>query len=103
MVAIKDMNMPSCCGKCKYGQRFNPDEDICRIDGHIIKSTFATITQNRDEKCPLIGIEERKVGKWIKSEIGGAKVCSICQSHMGLSNFKYCPNCGAEMVGAENG
>ena len=39
----------------------------------------------------------RKKGKWIKSNIGGAKVCSICQAHMGLSNFKYCPNCGAEM------
>lgn len=38
-----------------------------------------------------------KKGKWIKSDIGGAKVCSICYAHMGLSNFKYCPNCGAEM------
>lgn len=43
----------------------------------------------------------RKVGKWIKSNIGGAKVCSICQAHMGLSNFKYCPNCGAKMEGEE--
>ena len=41
---------------------------------------------------------ESKTGHWIKSNIGGAKVCSVCQSHMGLSNFKYCPNCGAKMV-----
>jgi len=52
------------------------------------------------DDCPLVEIG--KVGKWIKSEIGGAKVCSICQSHMGLSNFKYCPNCGAEMRGSDN-
>jgi hypothetical protein len=43
----------------------------------------------------------RKKGKWIKSNIGGAKVCSICQAHVGLSNFKYCPNCGAEMESEE--
>lgn len=39
----------------------------------------------------------RKKGKWIKSNIGGAKVCSVCNAHMGLSVFKFCPNCGAEM------
>lgn len=44
----------------------------------------------------------RKKGKWIKSNIGGAKVCSICLAHMGLSNFKYCPNCGSEMENVEN-
>ena len=43
-----------------------------------------------------------KVGKWIKSSIGGAKICSICQAHMGLSNFKYCPNCGAKMEVEKN-
>ena len=96
MVAIKDMEMPRCCGKCKFGQRFNPDEDICRIDGHIIKSTFETITQNRDEKCPLIGIEERKVGRWEKNE-HTFWTCSEC----GLVNkynriqYAYCPNCGS--------
>lgn len=45
----------------------------------------------------------RKKGKWIKSNIGGAKVCSVCQAHMGLSNFNYCPNCGAEMESEDNG
>lgn len=43
----------------------------------------------------------RKVGKWIKNNIGGAKVCSVCNAHMGLSVFKFCPNCGAEMEGEE--
>ncbi len=113
MVVIKDFGMPSCCGKCKFGQRFNPDEDICRIDGHIIKSTFATITQNRDEKCPLIGIEERKPGKWIKEEDtlgwdGHSYQCSVCgrSIHLDtevedLEDYPYC-HCGAEMRGTEN-
>ena len=43
--------------------------------------------------------QEPKTGRWIKSSIGGAKICSICQAHMGLSSFKFCPNCGAEMIG----
>ena len=45
---------------------------------------------------------ERKTGKWIKSDIGGAKVCSVCQAHMGLSSFKFCPNCGADMKSEDN-
>ena len=52
------------------------------------------------EMPPVRPIHKR--GKWIKSDIGGAKVCSICLAHMGLSNFKYCPNCGAEMENVEN-
>lgn len=115
MVAIKDFGIPSCCGKCKFGQRFNPDEDICRIDGHIIKSTFATITQNRDEKCPLIGIEERKVGKWIIKDNGsGGKYveCPFCGALAPCTEFadrtvwkysKFCYDCGNELRGAENG
>ena len=42
--------------------------------------------------------KEPKTGHWIKSNIGGAKVCSVCNAHMGLSSFKFCPNCGAKMV-----
>ena len=40
---------------------------------------------------------EKPSGKWIESGIGGAKVCSVCNAHMGLSSFKFCPNCGADM------
>lgn len=42
--------------------------------------------------------QEPKTGHWMKSNIGGAKVCSVCNAHMGLSSFKFCPNCGAKMV-----
>ncbi len=44
-----------------------------------------------------IQLKPLKKGHWMKSNIGGAKVCSVCNAHMGLSGFKFCPNCGAEM------
>lgn len=43
--------------------------------------------------------QEQKTGHWVESNIGGAKVCSACNAHMGLSSFKFCPNCGADMRG----
>ena len=49
-------------------------------------------------------VEERKVGKWIKS--GGSFRCSECiamPEFTDIRTLKYCPNCGAEMVGYENG
>jgi hypothetical protein len=68
---------------------------------------IATVKFSKEDMQKLVNekmkdiVVERKKGKWIKSNIGGAKVCSICQVHMGLSNFKYCPNCGAEMESEE--
>ena len=44
----------------------------------------------------------RSKGEWLDSGIGGAKVCSVCNAHMGLSSFNYCPSCGAYMRGKEN-
>lgn len=44
----------------------------------------------------------RPKGEWLDSGIGGAKVCSVCNAHMGLSSFNYCPSCGAYMRGKEN-
>ena len=61
--------------------------------GHIIVSDLCRDTANL-----LEALEQKpKIGHWIKSNIGGAKVCSVCNAHMGLSSFKFCPNCGAKM------
>lgn len=46
----------------------------------------------------------RKVGKWIKT--GGSFRCSECiamPEFRDIRELKYCPNCGAEMKGYENG
>ena len=51
-------------------------------------------------------IEERKKGKWIKLYEGNYK-CSECGDWWGIDNnemvedFKFCPNCGADMRGEE--
>lgn len=53
-------------------------------------------------------VEERKVGKWIGEEEGYYSECSCCgasflwEDYKCIGDWKYCPNCGAEMRGAEN-
>lgn len=44
----------------------------------------------------------RKVGKWVKKSQYGNDYCSECNyEHCGYGYPKYCPNCGAEMRGAD--
>lgn len=53
---------------------------------------------------PYFFKDERKVGKWTKS--GGSFRCSECiamPEFRDIRELKYCPNCGAEMKGYENG
>lgn len=53
---------------------------------------------------------ERKMGKWVKAERDGVIVysdayaqCSMCKEVTFLGwEMKYCPNCGAKMVGDGN-
>lgn len=56
-------------------------------------------------------VEERKAGKWIRKPIrndkggciGAEMICSCCNKDNRHDEYMdYCPNCGAEMVGAEN-
>lgn len=113
MVAIKDFGMPSCCENCNMCNNRNLDTFYCCITLNDV---------NIDEKahdCPLVEIEERKVGKWITKDgkeqgydIAGIKtwykqiMCNKCgfiktalEGYAGQRN--YCPNCGAEMRGSE--
>ena len=61
-----------------------------------------------ENDCPLIEIDEPKVGRWIDTNMTccGAKVykCSVCDNEidemsteMGEPIWNYCPNCGAKM------
>lgn len=114
MVGIKDMEMPSCCRQCEYTPK---DCSYClRLHQPIQRNIFDT---SRHSNCPLVEIEERKVGKWIFSEGTKGKdnveKCSCCGSHWKeaiiyrtdtkeylRTRLLYCPNCGAEMRGDEN-
>lgn len=57
---------------------------------------------------PSADVVERKKGKWIKLYAGNYK-CSVCGDWWGnddnemVEDFKYCPNCGTDMRGEENG
>lgn len=48
-------------------------------------------------------IQERKVGKWVKNEhtFWTCTECGLVNKYNRVQ-YAYCPNCGAEMKGAEN-
>ena len=98
MVAIKDMEMPSCCGLCERYLR------TCEY-------RFENAQTKRHPDCPLVEIEERKQGEWILHEENSASSsyhCSVCNRLINvlwseeLSDYPFC-HCGAEMRGEENG
>ena len=104
MVAIKDMKMPKNCIECNH-------MDLQQaINCQLIYSGCANC--GRHPNCPLVEIEERKVGKWIdKSHTSGcgikfiASECTCCGKKT-LFNcnelfFNYCPNCGCRMESGE--
>ena len=59
------------------------------------------------EEMPTI--EERKKGRWkrrvVDSGFNADWVCSECKYRLKTDfvNYNYCPNCGADMRGNENG
>ena len=52
------MYKPKCCWGCKYLISYNPEENKCKLDGHIFEDRFILSTM-RDKECPL-DIEELK-------------------------------------------
>ena len=108
MVAIKDLEMPKDCKKCPLMGTDGIPTDYFKpmmcvtiwATKHEIKHCIGGKILN---DCPLVEVEERKVGEWKKNE-HTFWTCSEC----GLVNkynrvqYAYCPNCGAKMVGAEN-
>ncbi len=109
MIAIKDMEMPKGCQRCRYFQKhlFGNGLDYsysCLFGATEFPYPWIRQMEERASDCPLIELEERKVGKWIKT--GGSFRCSECvvmPEFKDIRRLKYCPNCGAEMKGYENG
>lgn len=107
MVAIKDMEMPSCCYECDLHNYHNCDLTSDDIEKHL--------DDGKNPNCPLVEVEERKAGKWEevwesqRDEFTGEydewreHKCSVCGfQEFDADRFKYCPCCGAEMRGSEN-
>ena len=47
---------------------------------------------------------ERPKGKWVeKPHVYGVAYCSLCDYELHINNTNFCPNCGADMRGDQNG
>ena len=46
------MDKPKCCWECEHLISYNPEEDKCKLDGHIFKDKLCLSTM-RDKECPL--------------------------------------------------
>lgn len=47
---------------------------------------------------------ERKTGKWVeKLNVYGVAYCSLCGYELHTNDTNFCPNCGADMRGEQNG
>lgn len=66
-----------------------------------------TITEFIEDELPPV-TPTRKVGKWIGEEEGYYSECSCCgasflwEDYKCIGDWKYCPNCGADIRGNEN-
>lgn len=69
----------------------------------IIAEAFEDLA-NELEDFPAADVAPVRHGRWIDNGIQGSMLsgCSVCGFTCGAYTFKYCPNCGARMDGAEN-
>ena len=111
MVAIKDMEeMPKSC------VTYNSENDnYTGCPFYKICEQRETIKTNyKPTDCPLVEIEERKVGKWIVKDNGNGGIyveCPFCGALAPCTEFadrivwkypNFCYDCGNELRGAEN-
>lgn len=81
-----------------YTAGMDEDELVERIEKQMIKHFISVI-----EHAPTVE-SNRPKGEWIKRSSVGNWECSLCgndiiTSEQKLANYKYCPNCGADMRG----
>lgn len=91
------MEMPKECYNCPL---LDGEYGTCNIIGE----TEVDMTEERAKNCPLVEIEERKVGKWIEERDDYGNItawhCSNCYDKTGFVTtcaWDYCPSCGSKM------
>lgn len=111
MVAIKVFGMPSCCFNCDMQIDGYSAGYYCAITEQELNDNYTL--EHRHPKCPLVEIEERKVGKWIYDKTSQNWRCSECnetQKTLGYvgtadfmaEHFRFCNHCGTEMRDVED-
>lgn len=73
-------------------------EEIASIYGFSISSVRCSLLGSVIANAPTIDIEPKR-GEWIETK-GGWK-CAICDKWAGWAS-DFCPNCGADMRGADD-
>lgn len=74
--------------------------DYMRVLGGEDRERLMGILNNKNI---LPTIESRPKGKWLE-DTGLYATCSNCKENLYQAiEYKFCPNCGAEMEGAEEG
>ena len=52
---------------------------------------------------PVADVVERKTGKWEDKGHDNIYQCSVCSDlWMGIGGYRFCPNCGAQMIGGDD-
>ena len=53
--------------------------------------------------APAADVVERKNGKWEDRGHNNIYQCSVCGGlWMGIGGYRFCPNCGAQMIGGDD-
>lgn len=84
------------CVKCEWGSKLFP---YCTRDGDFVDACDAICD------APTADVVERKKGKWRLNKEGNW-ACPFCEFdpyHDNMKGMNYCPNCGAELRGEEDG
>ena len=101
MVIFKGMEPQTDCQKCPFVATDGADTLLRpRMMCMALWATKHEVKHCVKEKilddCPLVEIEERKVGKWIDKEKIMFPICSKC-GLTSVEKYSFCPNCGSRM------
>ena len=99
MVVLKEMELQTDCQKCPFMATDGADKlsPMMCIALWATKHEVKHCTQGKIlDDCPLVEIEERKVGKWIDKEKIMFPICSKC-GLTSVEKYSFCPNCGTKM------
>ena len=104
-IVIKGMRIPENCASCPFAERIPPGRTRCLLTCRLLAENYEAPSQlKRNEYCP---IEERKTGKWIEiTPEEGNDIYTVKCDQCGKYDFfetNFCSNCGAKMIGGEEG